>query len=226
MTTLHRTHQRPPQQQRQQQRGMSLIVVLLLLVIVSMLGAASMQIAGMGEHGARGDRDIQLALQSAEAALIDAELDLTGSKTLQGTRTPDFKAGNARFPSGAKCQGSGKWKGLCGLETNPKKAATWLLADWKDGSNTAEFGEQTKRAYVGITAGEGGSGVQPAQPPRYVIENVTELSAVRSGMVTGVYASAVPSGGTASGEQLYRVTAMGFGPRSTTQTVLQTIYRN
>ncbi len=68
----HSLHHRP-----QPQRGMSLIVVLLLLVIVSMLGAASMQIAGMGEHGARNDRDMQLALQSAEAALIDAEVDLS-----------------------------------------------------------------------------------------------------------------------------------------------------
>ena len=38
------------------QGGVSLIVVLLLLVIVSMLGIASMQIAMMGERGARNDR--------------------------------------------------------------------------------------------------------------------------------------------------------------------------
>lgn len=212
MKHLHRTHT--------QQRGMSLIVVLLLLVIVSMLGAASMQIANMGEHGARNDRDMQLALQSAEAALIDAEVDLQGTKNVTGTRTKQFKAGNARFP-GSGCAKSGTWKGLCALETNANKPAVWLTADYEGGSDVASFGDFTKRDFK-----SGIEGIQPASPPRYVIENVTELSAVRSGMVTGIYASALPEGGTASGEQLYRVTAMGFGPRSTTQTVLQTIYRN
>ena len=225
-----------------QQRGMSLIVVLLLLVIVSMLGAASMQIANMGEHGARNDRDVQLALQSAEAALVDAEIDLTGipEKDSQGKpvmengvpklkcceRTKVFRANNARFP-GTGCSTSGNAKGLCALETSADETATWLLADFEseDSSEVVSFGDFTGRRFTNAGA-SAGIGIQPALPPRYVIENVTELSAVRSGMVGNVYASALPEYGTATGEQLYRVTAMGFGPRSTTQTVLQTIYRN
>lgn len=211
---------------RRAQRGMSLIVVLLLLVIVSMLGAASMQIANMGEHGARNDRDIQLALQSAEAALIDAEIDLTGPNTAAGSRTNVFKAGNARFP-GNGCASSGNAKGLCALDT---KDPAWLAVDFAveetaQGKQIVSFGDFTGRSFKNAQSAAG-NGVQPALPPRYVIENVTELSAVRSGMVTSVYNSALPEGSTASGEQLYRVTAMGFGPRSTTQTVLQTIYRN
>ena len=39
----------------QRQDGVSLVVVLLLLIIVSMLGVASMQIATMGERGARNE---------------------------------------------------------------------------------------------------------------------------------------------------------------------------
>ena len=220
----HSLHHRPPQQQR----GMSLIVILLLLVVISMLGAASMQIATMGEHGSRNDRDMQLALQSAEAGLIDAEIDLQGTATTQGSRTAKFKAGSARFPNSG-CSANGDAKGLCALETNAGKPATWLMADYDDGTDTSEFGEFTDRNFqnaAGPNVGEGGKGVQPAKPPRYVIERVTELSASRSAMVTGQYNSAAPEGDTASGEQLYRVTAMGFGPRSTTQTVLQTIYRN
>lgn len=215
----------------QPQRGMSLIVILLLLVVISMLGIASMQIATMGEHGARNDRDMQLATQSAEAGIIDAEIDIGGignNSANWGARTADFKAGNARFPSSG-CRSDDKWKGLCALETDPNKPASWLAADYKGGTNTTSFGDKTKdRDFknAGPTAGEGGKGVQPALPPRYVIENVSELSSVRSGMVTGQYNSAMPEGGTATGEQLYRITAMGFGPRSTTQTVLQTLYRN
>ena len=218
-------------QRRTGQRGMSLIVILLLLVIVSMLGVASMQIAGMGEHGARNDRDVQLSLQSAEAALIDAEVDLQGPNTSNNSRTKIFKSGNARFP-GSGCLSSGNARGLCALETDPKEKAAWLKVDFEgtadpsDGSSEfVEFGEFTGRDFKNAGAAAG-LGIQPALPPRYVIENVTELSASRSGMVTGQYNSALPEGGTASGEQLYRVTAMGFGPRSTTQTVLQTIYRN
>ena len=220
-------HLMQPTRPRQQQRGMSLIVILLLLVIVSMLGVASMQIAGMGEHGARNDRDMQLAMQSAEAALVDAEIDLTGPNTNGGevgNRTAIFKANNAPFP-GKDCGKSGNAKGLCALETDASKPAVWLTADYEGGTDVASFGDFTPRDFknAGISAG---TGIQPALPPRYVIENVSELSAVRSGMVTGQYNSALPEGGTASGEQLYRVTAMGFGPRSTTQTVLQTLYRN
>lgn len=213
-----------PIQRLQPQRGMSLIVVLLLLVIVSMLGVASMQIATMGEHGARNDRDMQLALQSAEAALIDAEVDLQGPNTAGNSRTAAFKAGNARFP-GSGCQSNGTWKGLCALETSKDKNASWLEADYKGGTDTTAFGAHTGRSFQNAGAPTG-EGVQPALPPSYVIENVSELSAVRSGMVTGQYNSATPEGQAATGEQLYRVTAMGFGPRSTTQTVLQTLYRN
>ena len=142
-------HPLHPHAARPQQRGMSLIVVLLLLVIVSMLGAASMQIAGMGEHGARNDRDMQLALQSAEAALIEAEVDLTGPNPNGGeigNRTADFKAGNARFP-GSKCGKSSKAKGLCALETSSSKKATWLTADFEGGSDTASFGDFTPSSF-------------------------------------------------------------------------------
>ena len=229
--TTAMNHLHHPLRRTGQQRGMSLIVILLLLVIVSMLGVASMQIAGMGEHGARNDRDVQLSLQSAEAALIDAEIDLQG---LEGNpnagRAKIFKSGNARFP-GSGCSSSGNARGLCALETDPNKNAAWLDVDFEaaadaDGnSEFVEFGKFTGRTFKNAGAAAG-LGIQPALPPRYVIENVTELSAVSSRMVTGQYNSALPEGSTASGEQLFRVTAMGFGPHSTTQTVLQTIYRN
>lgn len=216
------------------QRGMSLIVILLLLVIVSMLGVASMQIATMGEHGARNDRDIQLSLQSAEAALVDAEVDLQGPNNGAESRTSVFKAGNARFP-GSGCSGSGKAKGLCVLNTDNDKTPAWYdvldeaiddpEGDATDNAQFVRFGDFTGRSFKSART-VAGAGIQPALLPRYVIENVTELSAVSSRMVGSSYDSALPDGSAAAGEQLYRVTAIGFGPRSTTQTVLQTIYRN
>ena len=80
------------------QHGVSLVVVLLLLVIVSMLGVASMQIATMGERGARNDRDQQLAWQSAEAALVDAEIDLAGPNSAAVSRTAAVAA-NPNIPT-------------------------------------------------------------------------------------------------------------------------------
>ena len=58
------------------QRGASLIMVMLVLIIVSVLGVGAAQISLMSERGARNDRDMQMAVQSAEAALIDAEQDM------------------------------------------------------------------------------------------------------------------------------------------------------
>ena len=46
------------------------------------------------------------------------------------------------------------------------------------------------------------------------------------GMVTANTGGATASGAKASTGSVYRITAMGFGPRSNVQAVLQTIYRN
>ncbi|MBS0318586.1 MAG: pilus assembly protein PilX, partial [Proteobacteria bacterium] len=64
---------------RAAQRGASLLVVLLILMVVTVLGLGSAQIAMMGERGARNDRDLQVAWQAADAALLDAEADMMGS---------------------------------------------------------------------------------------------------------------------------------------------------
>ena len=69
------------------QRGASLIVVLMLLVIVSLLGVASMQISMLSERAARSDRDMQLAWQGAEAALVDAEIELQEPNNYADSRT-------------------------------------------------------------------------------------------------------------------------------------------
>jgi len=60
-----------------QQHGASLIMVMMILIIVSLLGVGGAQIALMSERGARNDRDLQVAWQAAESALLDAEFDMT-----------------------------------------------------------------------------------------------------------------------------------------------------
>jgi len=185
---------------RHPQRGASLIMVMMILIIVSLLGVGGAQIALMSERGARNDRDQQVAWQAAEAALIDAEFDMTNSAA---TRKTLFDGNNqASFVPG--CGSTGTSVGLCDLTTSGKPA--WLTVDFTASGNaaaTTAFG-----AYSGHAFAAGGVGVQPVKVPRYIIELVPD-----------------PVGDKANPSFVYRVTAMGFGPRADIQSVLQMIYR-
>ncbi|RZJ11081.1 MAG: hypothetical protein EOO54_21190, partial [Haliea sp.] len=92
------------------ERGASLIIVMMILIIVAVLGVGGAQIALMGERGARNDRDLQVAFQSAETALYDATNDIEGVSG--GTRGNLFNSTSAvNFVAG--CGSSGTAKGLC-----------------------------------------------------------------------------------------------------------------
>ncbi|BEP39516.1 PilX N-terminal domain-containing pilus assembly protein [Variovorax sp. V15] len=187
------------------QAGASLIVVLLLLVIVSILGAGAAQIATMGERSARNDRDMQVAWQSAEAALMDAEFDIHGPAASSRRAVFTDMANTNAFVSG--CGSSGNSKGLCALETTGKPA--WLAVDFTatTGAKTTAYGEFTGRSFPA-----GDKGIQPARAPRYVIEPIEDP------------ANRDASGGSA--RYIFRVTAMGFGPRADIHGVVQIIYRD
>jgi type IV pilus assembly protein PilX len=188
-------------------------MVLLILVVVSLLGVGAAQIALMSERGARNDRDMQLAWQAAEAGLIDAEVDLwdptstrhclfDGKSTLAVVNEGAF---NATTITDA-CGTTGATQGLYGTVVSGKPA--WLMVDFTSTSSSApttEYGKFTSRGFQA-----GGAGVQPAQKPRYIIEPIL-----------------AQSGDMANSEQevVYRVTVMGFGPRSDIQAVVQMLYR-
>lgn len=181
------------------QRGASLIMVLLILVVVSLLGVGGAQIALMSERGARNDRDMQVAWQAADAALTDAEFDMLNSTTrkviFDGKSSDKFVAG---------C-GAGVSLGLCEKTSATKPA--WLTVDFTDtgsSATTVPFGEFTSRTFAA-----GGVGIQPAQAPRYMVELVPDPVRDLGKPATWIY----------------RVTAMGFGPRTDIQAVVQMIYR-
>lgn len=182
------------------QRGASLIMVMLILIVVSLLGVGGAQIALMSERGARNDRDQQVAWQAAEAALIDAEFDINGATA---TRKTLFD-GNTQAAFVPGCGTSGTSVGLCDTTVGGKPA--WLTVDFTvTGSSaaTTAFGTFTSHNFAA-----GGIGIQPAKVPRYVIELVPD-----------------PVGDKSNPTFLYRVTAMGFGPRADIQAVLQMLYR-
>jgi len=63
------------------QRGTALVVAMLFLAILGILGATTMTNTTLEERMAGNARDRDIALQAAEAALRDAERDLTNTKT-------------------------------------------------------------------------------------------------------------------------------------------------
>lgn len=194
------------------QAGVSLIVVMLILIVASILGVAGVQISMMAERATRNDRDMQVAWQAAEAALIDAELDILGQPVSAADKRPEVfdreMVDTAKFVPGCGKSGEGKSYGLCNsVGTKPD----WLTVDFTTiGTNapTVGFGAFTGRAFPA-----GGAGVQPAAVPRYVIEIIPDPSMA-------------PTTAPKDRKYIYRVTSMGFGPNADTQAVLQMIYRN
>ncbi len=187
------------------QRGASLMMVMMILVIVSILGIGGVQIAMMSEKGARNDRDSQMAWQAAEAALQDAEFDMRGpgTSTRQATFSNSVKT---EFVAGCGSASSGNSKGLCLPAISGKPA--WLIADFAaSNSPTTEFGD-----FTGRTFNTGTTGARPSKRPRYMIEILDDPEVF---------------GDLSIGKQkyIYRVTAMGFGPRDDIQAVMQMVFR-
>lgn len=187
------------------EEGVALIVVMIVLVIVSMLGIGSTQLSMMTERGARNDRDAQLALQAAEATLLDAVSDIDGTPSA-AQRASAFANGNLLdFEVG--CGTAGVRKGLCSQALSGKPA--WQTVDLADETRTAAFGQFTARAFA--TAAGNERGLMPALPPRYIVEALEDRQLFRDL--------------TQPPDVVYRVTAMGFGSRSDIQAVVQMLYR-
>ena len=191
-----------PNPHSRSQRGASLIVVVMILIIVSILGIGGAQIALMSERGARNDTVYQLAWQSAEAGLMEAEVDMR-----TGTRQDVFAANTQiAFVDGCGADGSDS-RGLCLPKTSGKPA--WLDVDLlASNGNFTEFGDFTSRAFD-----SGSDGIQPALPPRYVIEILDDPD-VGGNLALGK-----------GKKYIYRVTSMGFGSRQEIQAVMQMIFR-
>lgn len=189
-------------------RGVSLIVVMVLLVVIAGLGFSAVQISMMGERGVRNDRDYQVAWQGAEAALMDAEFDIRGPNSFGSARMGSFAVNNLTDFL-VNCGSSGASKGLCMPAITGKPI--WLTVDFTDTSTSApstEFGNFTGRAFA-----SGTSGLMPRRAPRYVIEALPDNAAHGDASIG------------AAAKYVYRVTAMGFGPRDDIQAVMQMLFR-
>lgn len=182
------------------EQGFSLIATLVLLVIASLLGVAASQLVLMSERSSRYDRDRLIAFQAAEAALLDAELDIRGpGSTRSSLFSPTSIAG---FEEG--CSTGSTTVGMC-LPASAGESPIWSTVSFTDTNRTVAFGDYTGRQYAAGT-----SGVQPARTPRYLIELIPDPT---------------PGGNEGAPRNLYRVTAVGFGPREEIQVMLQMFFR-
>jgi type IV pilus assembly protein PilX len=194
------------------EKGASLIVVLLVLLVVTVVGISGAQLALLGERSARHDRDMQIAFESAEAAVVDAENDIrnrgtSGCGSLRGSKFTTVD--NMTIPLGSCLTTTGE-RGICAPAASPDLKPTWATADFLDessGAPTAEYGDYTCSNF------EIGGGVKPARAPRYLVEVMKDVT-------PGGDASAPQASAT-----IYRITAMGFGPRVDTRAVVQVEFR-
>lgn len=192
----------------QRSRGVSLIVVMVLLIVIVGLGLSAVQISMMGERSARNDRDYQVAWQGAEAVLMDAEFDIRGPNTSGSARMGSFAVNNLT-DFGASCGTSGPSKGLCMPVVSGKPV--WLTVDFTDTSTSAPsaaYGNFTGRAFA-----SGSNGLMPRKAPRYIIEAIPDTATHGDASIG------------AAAKYVYRVTAMGFGPRDDIQAVMQMLFR-
>ena len=183
------------------QGGVALIVCLLMMVAVLMLGTSGAQIAIQEAKASRNERDKLLAQQSAEAALNDAALDIEHS-----TRIDQFELQKAGLAAGSCEAGlSNPFLGLC-RPAAPDMFPVWQKIDLGSQLISVPYGYFTGRS---LAAG-GAAGA--SSMPRYLIEVLPPPATSKDRPEEA-----------ASG--LFRITAIGYGAKEATQSVVQGYYR-
>lgn len=183
--------------------GAALLTALCVLVAVLVIGVSAAQMALNAEKSARNERDRHIALQAAEAGLLDAERDIEGGADPGSSRAALFGAGSAL----GFAEGCGRDNANLGLCMYVPMAPAWQAVDLAaaDGAATTPYGKFTGAVLPA------GAGSLPARAPRYIIEL---MPLVRGGEDAGQRT-----------DNLYRITVIGFGIRANTQVVLQEFYR-
>lgn len=145
---------------RRREGGIALLTALVLMLAVLMTGIASTRGALQGARAAAHERDRVLALQMADAALLDAERDIEGGAEPGSARANAIAGGSAdAFVAG--CGGGRPYSGLCAYAANPDQLSE-LLA--KDEGPAILFG-----SFTGLSMPDG-EGALPLAAPRYLIE--------------------------------------------------------
>lgn len=180
------------------QEGAALIVCLLMMVVILLLGTSGAQIAIQEEKASRHERDRLIAFVASDAALKDAELDISkSSRVLLYTKeAKDLAAG--RCESGA----ANPLLGLC------QPAAPGMFPAWQ----SIHHDPGMISVPLGYFTGRSSALVDSVIPPRYLIEVLPD-SGPR------------PDGADSMAETIFRITSIGYGSNEQTQVVLQSYFR-
>jgi type IV pilus assembly protein PilX len=188
------------------QRGAVMLVAMCVMLVLLLLAVSAARSALNAEKAARGDRDHEVALQAAEAALADAERDIEGGSGPGSARAAMFAYGSAEgFVDG--CGNSGARLGLC------RRAAAGAAPAWQRARlSERDAGDVRTVAYGRFTGAlfPYGRGTLPLRAPRYIIEL---MPYVRPGEDAEQRTA-----------NFYRITAIGFGANDATRVVLQSYY--
>ncbi len=219
MTFTHPTRMRRGELSRSpHQRGMALIFVMLMMSLVFSIAAISARVGTQGERLARADRDRQVAMQAAESALIDAEMDILDPRA--GSRACSMLDSIAE----PGCSFDSELRGICSPDlVNPDKPI-YKVVNFAEADDDARryviYGEFTNRKdgfSISTTQTGGIAGTAtPVQLPRYIIEKVA-LSGVMGKTADG---TVIPVN-LRKDAGAYRVIAIGYGYSKSTQVMLE-----
>lgn len=132
---------------RSRSQGVVLIISLFVLLAITLMATVSMESLGLGERMAGNFKDRQLAFQTAETALRDAESAIRSDTDgpFNPLRPGDFSA---------TCNGA-----LCASPLGTSLTSSFSETDWS-GTKTWAFGRQTGAVSLAAVASQ----------PRYAIE--------------------------------------------------------
>lgn len=178
-------------------QGFSLVTILLVMVALAMLALGSMNSSIVQERMVGNARDRQVALEAAEAAIRDAELDIEW---------------NIDAPTGFA---EGCDAGLCippsDSASAPTSAPLWQSLNW---STARTYGSRTSAPAL---LGPGNEAL--AEQPRYVVESLPVLPPM-PGESAAIGGGATP----APRARAYRITVRASGIRANTVVMLQSVY--
>ena len=174
------------------------MTTLLLMMSTLGLGVAVMGVNTMQERTIGNVKDRDLALQAAEAALREGELDIANNVTSATAFTDTCTNGLCTTPSQRASLGP-----LASLPVDDAR----LGFDWTANASVRRYGQYTGSAQFPSVADQ----------PRYVIEKYSYLGTPAGESVVLGAEPVAPGVG-------YRITARGIGARPETVVVLQSIY--
>ena len=208
-----------------QQKGIALVFVLIMMTMVFSIAAISSRIATTGERVARADRDRQVALQAAEAAISDAELDIMDPTTTRGCSFPEIFAEPG-------CSANSSQRGVCVVDPTKQDTPVYKLVNFDeqddDDRKYVRFGEFTggdgrRTSFQAKNLNDSTSAAstvgQPADYPKYIIEKIPLSSGLygidETGSKIRINFGKLP--------HAFLVTAIGYGYSKSTTVMLQAL---